>query len=73
MMKNALILHATDCTSKDSWYLWLQKQLENAGYNVWTPNLPQANQPNIQRYNTHIFDNKDWKFIKESIIIDHSS
>ena len=71
-MKNALILHGTDNTSKDSWYLWLSKELERAGYKVWVPDLPGADRPSVKRYNRFIFGS-DWKFDKDSIIVGHSS
>lgn len=72
-MRNALILHGTDGSSKENWFPWLEKELQKNGYKVWTPNLPQANKPNIQRYNEYIFANKEWQFTEETIVIGHSS
>lgn len=70
-MKNALILHGTDNDSSGNWFLWLKKELENKGWKVWVPNLPDSANPDIKRYNEHIF--KNWKFNPESVIIGHSS
>jgi len=59
-MKNALILHGTDF-SKDqnqrlnNWFPWLQKKLEELGYDVWLPELPEAWHPDLKRY---------WNFLK---------
>jgi len=72
-MKNALILHGTLGNSKENWFPWLEKELIKNGYKVWLPDLPGANQPNLQRYNDFIFGNSDWKFDSESVIIGHSS
>ena len=72
-MKNALILHGTNATSKDNWFLWLKDQLEDKGYNVWLPDLPDSSLPSLKAYNEFIFSNKDWRFNSESIIIGHSS
>lgn len=72
-MKNALILHGTNNDSSGNWFPWLKMKLESAGYKVWVPDLPRADQPNIQRYNAHIFANKDFVFNEETILIGHSS
>ncbi len=72
-MKNALLLHGTNGDSQSNWLPWLHRMLEKLGYTVWTPNLPQANKPNIQKYNLYIFSNKDFEFNSETIIIGHSS
>lgn len=72
-MKNALILHGTDGNSQENWFPWLEQELRRNGCRVWTPDLPQANKPNIQRYNEHIFSNVDWSFDSNSILVGHSS
>lgn len=72
-MKNALILHGTDNNSQGNWYPWLKDELIKLNYNVWVPDLPKANKPNIDNYNNYIFANKDWQFNNDSILIGHSS
>ncbi|SRR5258706_296753 len=72
-MKNALILHGTGDNSSSNWFPWLKRLLEEKGWKVWLPDLPQSDKPNIQRYNEFIFDNKKWKFNKDSYLIGHSS
>ena len=72
-MKNALILHGTDGNSKENWFDWLRVELEKKDWKVWVPDLPQAEKPNIERYNEFIFANTDWQFSEESILIGHSS
>lgn len=70
-MKNTLILHGTGNNHTGNWFPWLQKELEKKGYKVWTPDLPNSNKPNINKYNQYIFS--QWKFDKDSIIVGHSS
>jgi len=70
-MKNVLILHGTDNTSKRNWIPWLKIELEKRGYKVWTPDLPHADKPNIERYNKFIFPR--WIFDTDSIVVGHSS
>lgn len=71
-MKSALILHGTNNSPQDNWFLWLEKELQQLDYKTWVPQLPQADFPNIKRYNQFLF-NSDWEFDEESILIGHSS
>jgi predicted alpha/beta hydrolase family esterase len=72
-MKNALILHSAGNNSKGNWFPWLQKELEQKGYDVWLPDLPNPDFPNAEVWKEFIFSRKDWQFSKESLIIGHSS
>jgi predicted alpha/beta hydrolase family esterase len=72
-MKNTLILHGTDGYPTENWFDWLRIELEKEGHKVWVPQLPDCNKPNVTKYNNFLFENKEWAFNKESIIIGHSS
>ena len=72
-MKKALILHGTSSNSNSNWFPWLKAGLENAGWKVWVPDLPNSDEPNVERYNKHIFENNDWSFDDETVLIGHSS
>ena len=72
-MKNVLILHGSSNNSEGNWIPWMKKNLEEKGWKVWTPNLPNSEYPDMEEWVNFIFSNKKWKFNKESIIIGHSS
>ncbi len=72
-MKNAIILHGTNGSSQENWFPWLKKELEALEYQVWVPDLPGANEPNIQRYNEFLMKNKPFELAEETILVGHSS
>lgn len=71
-MKNAIILHGTDNTPEGNWFRWLEKQLQERDYEVWLPQLPDAAQPNAEKYNRLLL-NHGFDFNDETILIGHSS
>lgn len=40
---NATIFHGTDCKPGDFWYPWVGQQLEQRGFSVKIPSLPEIN------------------------------
>lgn len=72
MMKNAIILHGTDNTPEGNWFRWLEKELQRRGYDVWLPQLPDAELPNANKYNKLLL-NHNFDFNDETIMVGHSS
>lgn len=70
-MKKAVILHGTDGNPEANWFPWLKQQLEEQGYEVWVPLLPENHTPNREVYNNFLF-NSGWDFTN-NIIIGHSA
>lgn len=70
-MKRAVLLHGTDGRPDDLWFPWLQKQLESAGYHVYSPLLPNNHTPNKETYDSFLKES-GWDF-KDNILIGHSS
>jgi predicted alpha/beta hydrolase family esterase len=71
-MKNAIILHGTANTPKGNWFKWLSVELEDRGYEVWLPQLPDADVPNADKYNKLLLNN-GFNFNEETLLIGHSS
>lgn len=70
-MKSALILHGTGDSNQDNWLPWLKKELEEIGFKVFAPNLPQADKPDLKNWLEYVF--KNWDFDSDSLIVGHSS
>jgi predicted alpha/beta hydrolase family esterase len=72
-MKNALILHGSGNNSQGNWFPWLKQELESRDWKVWTPDFPNADHPDMDEWCNYVFDNNEWQFNKESVIIGHSA
>ena len=70
-MKNAILLHGTSGNPDNFWFPWLKKQLEIKGYEVWVPQLPEADTPKVDLWVPYVL--KNGKFSEETIIIGHSA
>jgi predicted alpha/beta hydrolase family esterase len=70
-VKKAVILHGTGNTPGDNWFPWLKAKLEEQGYEVWVPQLPDSDKPDRDKYADFLFGS-GWDFTG-NIVIGHSS
>lgn len=70
-MKKAVLLHGTDGSPKDHWFPWIHKALEESGYEVFAPELPNNHTPNRDTYEQFL-KQSGWDF-KDNLLIGHSS
>lgn len=50
MNKKVYIVHGWDGYPEEGWFPWLKKELENRGFTVFVPQLPNANEPRIKNW-----------------------
>lgn len=66
-MDTALLLHGRGWNSDENWFPWLQKELNKRFLDIYTPNLPNTNNPileeQIDYINVYASDFKDWWYI----------
>ena len=70
-MKNAIILHGTGDKASDFWFPYVKKELEARGYDVWLPDLPNAEKPNVKDWLSFILKNSN--IDNETVLIGHSA
>ena len=70
-MKNAIILHGTGTKKDEFWFPYLKNELEKLGYNVWLPQLPNDEHPNLNEWLPFILSGGT--FNEETVIVGHSA
>lgn len=70
-MKNAILLHGSSGNPGVFWLPSIKKFLENQGYNVWVPQLPKAEAPNLELQLPFVLDVGNYN--EETIIVAHSA
>jgi predicted alpha/beta hydrolase family esterase len=70
-MKNAIILHGTGDKNTDFWFPYVKEKLEENGFTVWLPQLPNATKPNLKDWLTFVL--KNGVFNSETVLIGHSA
>ena len=69
-MKNAIIFHGTSCTPTSYWFPSIKAFLEKRGYNVWVPQLPDADNPELSKWLPKALEGK---YTEDTIIMGHSA
>lgn len=67
---NFLILHGYEGSAKTNFIPWLKKTLENKGYSVEAPELPNSNNPKESEQVDYVL--KNCKLDEKTVIIGHS-
>ncbi len=70
-MKRAFIIHRWDGNPKSDWYPWLKRELENKGFKVEVPTMPNTSEPKISDWVNHL-RKVIGKLDKETYFIGHS-
>ncbi|MBP6943050.1 MAG: alpha/beta hydrolase [Candidatus Buchananbacteria bacterium] len=68
---NAIILHGTGSFNTDYWFPDLKEKLEAKGFQVWLPQLPEADVPNLDDWVSFVL--KNGTFNSETVLIGHSA
>lgn len=71
-MKRIIIVHGWDFNPNMNWYPWLREELENKGFEVIVPEMPNTSEPKIKEWVSHLKKvvgklNRDTYFIGHSI------
>lgn len=66
-----MFLHGTDANPNDNWWGWLRKLLEENGYEIYAPILPENHTPHKEVYEDFL-KNSGWDF-SDNLIVGHSS
>lgn len=69
-MENAIILHGGYSSPKHYWFPSIKQILVKNGYDVWIPQLPDTNNPNLTSWLPFVL--KNGTFRKNTILVSHS-
>lgn len=72
VMSRIIIVHGWGAVSAEEWFPWLKNELENKGFDVLAPNMPNSEAPKIEEWISHLQKicpnlNNDTYFIGHSI------
>ena len=70
-MKNVIVIHGYGETPDSYWYPWFKKELEQKGYKVTIPLLPNTNKPTLKEQSDFVLNNLEIN--EDTILIGHSS
>jgi uncharacterized protein len=69
-MKNAIILHGTGSNPTSFWHPYIKQELEQRGYDVWVPALPNTDTPDLKAW---LAMAQQGAFTQETVIVAHSA
>ena len=72
MVKNAILIHGTSGSPRSNWFEYISSYLEEKGYEVFRPQLPDRDRPNLEHQLPYLLKS-GFKFNSETIIIAHSA
>lgn len=71
MKKTVFIFHGTGGYPKENWFPWLKREIEQNGYQVFVPQFPNADNPNLGQWLKEL--DKYKQYIDENtIFVGHS-
>jgi len=53
-MKRIFIIHGWEGFPEEGWFPWLKKELENKGYEVQVPSMPNTEEPEMKAWISHL-------------------
>jgi len=69
----AIILHGTEGSPTENWFGWLKEELEKTGFEVWAPQLPNADKPSLKEWTDFVLKNCPFDIDEKTILAGHSS
>lgn len=70
-MKNFLIIHGSEDSSKEHWFPWLKSQIEQRGFECIAPDFPCEDGHQLSRWYAELEKYKE-KITEDTIVIAHS-
>ena len=70
-MKNAIMFHGSGETPNSFWYPGIKRYLEELGYEVWAPQLPKPDAPELKVQLPYVLENG--RCDEETVLVGHSA
>lgn len=70
-MKNAFIFHGTSCNPEKYWFPYLKQELQQRGYSVSIPQLPEPDFPDVQKWLPVALAQGEYN--SDTVIVGHSA
>lgn len=69
---NFIFVHGYTSSGERGFRPWLKVELEKQGHQVWNPNLPNTETPNIDEQAQFVLDNSPFVFDANTVLLGHS-